>query len=171
MKKLADERRAHEREQNGTDPSDADYFDKMADRMSSDNSLHRSQAIDALLQADPAAAPLEAKKKVAQAFKALAEDDKSSLHDKAVQGLVKWAGKYSVPVLTAMLGNGRPDDQKVVIKALTDLGDPRAVPALVKLLGESRNPANEGADPQHACGHEGPAGGPRAGGPNCGPPL
>ena len=142
-KKQAEEREARERERKGPEPSDPAYLEKMADRMSSDNILYRSQAIKALLQANPATASTETRKKVARAFKALAEGDNTYHHEKAVEGLVKWAGKYSVPVLIAMLGNGRTTDEKAVVTALAELGDARAVPALVTLLGNARFSPNE----------------------------
>jgi HEAT repeat protein len=143
LKKRAEEREARERERKGPEPSDPAYLDKMADRMSSTNILYRSQAIDALLQADPATASAETRTKVAKAFKALAEGDNTYHHEKAVEGLVKWAGKYSVPVLIAMLGKGRTTGEKAVVTALAELSDARAVPALVKLLGNGQFCPNE----------------------------
>jgi HEAT repeat protein len=96
-----------------------------------------------LLKADPASAPPETKKKVARAFKIVAEDDSSFDHDKAIKGLVQWAGTYSVPVLLKMLNNGRLGDQETVLRALAELQDPRAVPVLVKMLGGATQASNE----------------------------
>ncbi len=129
-KKAAEEEAALERERTGPDPNDPEYLQKLADRMLSDNSAYRSEAVEALLKAVPATASPEAKKKVARAFKSLAEDDRSSMHDEAIRGLVKWAGKYSIPVLLTMLKGRHSPDEERVIKALADLTDARAAPAL-----------------------------------------
>jgi hypothetical protein len=137
LKKQADEEAARERERKGPEPSDPAYLEKMADRMLSDDSSYRSEAIDALLKADPNTASREAKKKVARAFKTVAEDDRSYEHGKAVEGLVKWAGTFSVPILLNMLEKRHPLDEKQVIATLAELKDGRAAPALVARLQDS----------------------------------
>ena len=106
--------------------------------MSSDNLVYKNQAIDALLKADPASASPEAKKKVARAFKALAEDNDTFDRQKAVRGLVKWAGTYSVPILLKMLNSGNPFDEEAVLRALAELKDARGAPALAKRLKDFR---------------------------------
>ena len=136
-KKDAEEQAAHEREEKGPDPSDPDYLNKMADRMLSHNILYSGKAIDVLLKAEPAAASPETKKKVAQAFKALAEDDHAYYHDKAIQGLVKWAGKYSVPVLLKMLDNGHSSDEDRIIRCLPSCRTPAPCRPFLKLLDGS----------------------------------
>jgi hypothetical protein len=141
--KMAEEMAAREREMRGPDPKDPNYLDKMADRMLSGNILYKDEAIDALLRADPANASPETKKKIARAFKTLVEEAHSFELEKAVRGLSKWAGTYSVPILVKLLNNGRHFDEEPIIRALAELQDPRAVPALVKLLGDSRHVFNE----------------------------
>ncbi len=142
-KKRAEEEDARERERKGPDPSDPAYLDKLAGRTLSENILYKSEAIEALLKADPATASPETKKKVARAFKTLAEDEHSYEMEKAVRGLVKWAGVYSVPVLLKMLNNDKFGDETPVIKALAELQDSRAVPTLVKMLNDSRGSHND----------------------------
>jgi hypothetical protein len=137
--KWADEAAAREREEKGPDVSDPAYFDKLAERMLSDNVLYRSQAIDALLKADRAAVrSWDTKKRIAWAFKALAEDKRSDEHSKAIAGLAKWAGKYSLPILLAMLDKEPAYDEEAVIRTLAELKDARAAPALAARLGHFR---------------------------------
>ncbi len=138
MKEMQERMAARMREFNGPDPGDPAYLEKMADRMSSENLGYKNQAIDALLKADPASASPEAKKKVARAFKALAEDNDTFDRQKAVRGLVKWAGTYSVPILLKMLNSGNPFDEEAVLRALAELKDARGASALAKRLKDFR---------------------------------
>jgi HEAT repeat protein len=131
--KQAEEQR--NRQLHGPDPSQPDYFEQMAKRILADDRLIRLQAIDALLAAEPAQAPAEARKQIARSFRELATGEQYPFeHEKAIRGLVRWAGKYSVPTLLDLLGS---DDRRLhaeVYKALGELKDPRAaVPVALKL--------------------------------------
>ena len=77
----------------------------------------------------------EARKQIARAFKDLATGDQYVFeHDKAVRGLVRWAGKYSVPTLLDLLSSDDHRSHGEVYKALGELKDPRAaVPVALKL--------------------------------------
>jgi HEAT repeat protein len=136
-KKLVRPAAARLREEKDPEPGDPAYLDKQADRMLSNNLSYRSSAIDALLKADPATASPETTKKVARAFKTLAECDPTFERESVVQGLAKWAGRYSVPILLEMLNKGDPLDQEPEIRALAAIKDARAAPALVARLSAS----------------------------------
>jgi hypothetical protein len=138
LKRMEEERLARERERKGPDPSDPDYCGKLADRMLSENSAYRSQAIDDLLKTDPASVSPETKKKVARAFKSLAEGSRFSERKKAVDGLVLWAGKFSVPILLKMLDQRHSLEEEAVLRGLAELKDSRAAPALASRLGDIR---------------------------------
>jgi HEAT repeat protein len=130
---------AMRRAEQGPDPNDPHYYDEMAVRMLSDNVFESDRAIDAMLRADPAAVALpEAKKKIARAFKAMAESDNPFHRKKAIAGLVKWGGNYSVPILLKMLSNQHSLEETDVLNALVELKDPRGAPALVARLEDLR---------------------------------
>jgi HEAT repeat protein len=143
QKKRDEEQEARRREAMGPNPSDPAYLDKLADRVLSENILDSEQAIDVLLNTDPATSSPETKKKVARAFRSLAMDDQRFFHDKAIRGLAKWAGNYSVPVLLEILEHGLSPDRENAIKALAELKDTRAVPVFLKLLDDRRFIGNE----------------------------
>lgn len=130
---------ARQRENEGPDPGDPDYYEKMADRMLSNNLLHQNQAIEAMLRVEPAdVESAAARKKIARAFKKLAEG-KHSLHgEEVVRALAKWGGTYSVPILVKMLGTSFCPHEETVLQVLADFKDARAAPAFVKRLGSYR---------------------------------
>ena len=138
-KKLEEEREARAKEAKGPDPSDPDYYDKLADRMTSDNSLYRTKAVNVLVNTDPASvSSAAAKKKIARAFKQLAEGDIAGDRRKAIKGLALWGGKFSVPILLKMLDGRNTAYEEEVLKALGDLKDPQAAPAMAARLGNVR---------------------------------
>ena len=134
-KKFSEEQAAREKERRGPDPSDPDYYEKLADRLASSNFMYRREAMDVLLNTDPSqVTSAEARKKIARTFKQLAEDDSSFDRKKAIHGLVIWGGKYSVPILLKMLDRGHPFGEDEIIRALGELKDPQAAPALAARL-------------------------------------
>ena len=114
------EKRVAEREKDeeGGDPNDPAYYDRLAELLASDNYLKRDKAIAVLLRTSPAQVTAEQKKKIARAFKELLEDDRGFHREQAIKGLVIWAGKYAGPILLTMLDQSRPIEVEHVIKAL-----------------------------------------------------
>ncbi len=136
-RKQEEERRlAREKEERGPDSSDPQYYDKLVERMSSTNQIYRDNAIAALLAADPSQASADARKKVARGFKTLAEGENVFDRGKAAQGLIRWAGAYSVPILVKMLDSrGGLFGEKEILKGLADFKDPRAAKVFASRLG------------------------------------
>jgi HEAT repeats len=125
----------HNRGFNNIKSISADDYDQLADALTSDNVFQQDKAIEALLHADPSkVSSEETRKKIAKAFKNLAEEGHMDQQQKAVRGLVVWGGKFSVPILLKLLNDSNPILQRDVIKALADLQDPRAAAPIAALL-------------------------------------
>jgi len=118
------------------DPSDPNYYDKLAELVIADDVFKRDKAVRVLLRTSPSQVTPEQRKKIARAFKQLVEDDRASMREEAIKGLVIWGGKYSGPILLRMLEDSRPFEVEHVIKALGDIKYAKAAPALAAKLGD-----------------------------------
>ena len=137
-KKRADEQAARAKERRLPDPTEPDYYEKLADRLESDDFKQRKRAMSVLLNTDPSqVASAEAKKRIARAFKNLAEGNSADRLN-AIRGMAVWGGKFSVPILLKMLNGSDELYEQEVVKALGELKDARAAPALAARLGDSR---------------------------------
>jgi hypothetical protein len=132
------ERLAREREERGPDPGDPQYYEKLAERMLSANSAYRRDAMQKLLRTDRSQVEsAETRKKIARAFRQVAQEGQDGFErDEAVKGLVRWAGKYSVPTLLAMLDENHSHENAEVYKALGDLQDRRAAAPVAHRLAD-----------------------------------
>ncbi len=127
---------ARSREESGGDPNDPAYYDRLAEMVASSDYFKQEKAVKILLRTSPSQVTFEQKKKIAKAFKQLAEDDRGSMREEAIKGLVIWGGKYSGPILLRMLEDARPFEEEHVIKALGDIKYAKAAPALAAKLGD-----------------------------------
>ena len=119
------------------DPSAPDYYDRLAERLKSDNPFERREAMEALLKVGPDDVPsAETRKNIARAFKDLAEDTHGPDRPKAIQGLVRWGGKFSVPILLQLLEERNPFVKEEIYKALGELADERAAGPVARRLGD-----------------------------------
>lgn len=112
------------KEEAGPDPSDPKYFQKLVERMNSNDSAKRKKAIDALLKITPDDIPeFDTRKQIAKAFKRLAESPETFGKEKtqAIRGLVIWGGKHSGPILLRLLNTSHGSDQKPLIEALGEI--------------------------------------------------
>ncbi len=123
-------------EEVGGDPNDPAYYDRLAEMAVSDDYFKREKAVRVLLRTSPANVTPEQRKKIARAFKQLAEDDHATLREETIKGLVIWGGKFSGPILLKMLEDSRPFEVEHVIKALGDIKYGKAAPALTGKLGD-----------------------------------
>jgi hypothetical protein len=74
------------------------------------------------------------RKLIARGYRSLATE-KSGFHkDEAVQGLVIWGGKYSVPILIEMLENDKFAND-AIFDGLAELKDPQGAEAVTRQLG------------------------------------
>ena len=138
-KRMEEERVARERERKGPDPSDPDYYAKLAERVSSDDPFHRDDALDKLLRVQPAEVPSqETRGKIARAFKdaAFTEHGSPDQRRKAIRGMVVWGGTYAVPLLIELLEDDPPFIKDEVYDALGDLKDARAARPVAARLGD-----------------------------------
>jgi hypothetical protein len=124
------------REEEGGDPNDPAYYDRLAEMVASDEYYKREKAIRVLLRTSPSKVTAEQKKKIARAFKQLAEDQHASLKEETIKGLVIWGGKFSGPILLKMYKGSRGFDAEHIIKALGDIKYAKAAPDLAAKLGD-----------------------------------
>lgn len=127
-----------ERKKREPNPDSPDYFDKLAEMMTSNNSIDKSKALDLLIAADPSKASAELRGKIARNFKQIAETGSMIDKPKAVRGLVVWGGQFSVPILITMLESGDRLLASDVIRALGELKDPRGVGPVAARLKDLR---------------------------------
>jgi hypothetical protein len=102
----------------------------------------REAALEHLTKAKPEdVKSKELRKQVAPAIKKIAFDEHASLESRrlAVQGLVVWGGKFSVPLLIKLLDDKSfyTFEHKTLFQALADLRDDRAIePVAEKINGD-----------------------------------
>jgi hypothetical protein len=125
-----------QREATAPVPGQPDYYDEMAKRMLSEDVFVRDPTLDALLTADPAKAPEEARKQITLNFTELATSSQYHFeHAKGVQGMARWGGKSTVPTLLALLSNDDHFLHNEIYDALGKLKDPRAATPVAMRLG------------------------------------
>ncbi|HLA85233.1 MAG TPA: hypothetical protein VJL29_10595 [Thermoguttaceae bacterium] len=140
------ERAKAKAERQGPQPDDPDYFEKMAERMMSDDPFVRNKAIEAMAEADPSRVTSpETRKMIARHFRSLLFESHFIDQEKCIKGLVLWAGKYSVPVLLELLETDKISigNRAVFFRTLGDLKDPRAARPVAKELKDPNS--QEGA--------------------------
>jgi hypothetical protein len=120
----------------GGDPNDPAYYDKLAEMVTADDFFKRQKAVQVLLETAPSNVTPAQRKKIARAFKQLAEDDHDTLREETIKGLVIWGGKFSGPILLKMLGGSRRYETAHVIKALGDIKYAKAAPAIAEKVGD-----------------------------------
>lgn len=131
--KLAAERK---KEEDGGDPNDPEYFDRLAEIVMNGEHFKRQQAVQVLLRTPPSKVTSEQRKKIAKAFKMLAEEEHGFQQEDAIKGLVIWGGKYSGPILVKLLKTAQHFDEERIIKALGQIKYGKAAPLLVDKLGD-----------------------------------
>jgi hypothetical protein len=131
-------RRPSPLKKSGSTPSSADDYAKLAEAAGSSNDVKKKEAIESLMRVSPSqVSSLETKKKIAKVFRQLSEDQDSSVRGDAIDGLVKWGGKYSGPILLKMLEKSpTPFETNRVIKAIGEIGYAEAAPALISRLAD-----------------------------------
>lgn len=127
------------KEEAGPDPSDPQYYEKLVDRLRSDDKKRRDQAMTALLTKKPDDVPsFELRKQIAQAFRLLAEDPRidGEPMQKAFKGLIIWGGKYSGRILLSILNSPNRSRHGCAIWALGELKYAPAAGAIASRLGD-----------------------------------
>jgi HEAT repeat protein len=90
-----------------------------------------------MLRAKPSeVSSTETRAEICRAFKELATTGQFDDQRKGIEGMVKWAGKYSVPTLLEMLDRPHGFGKEHVYKALGDLKDERAAAPVARRLGQ-----------------------------------
>jgi hypothetical protein len=115
--------------------SDPDYYKHLSELMWNAEKLGvNDAAVDKLLFVDDVAQiDQEVRKQVARNFRSVAMQD-TVADGRAVEGLVLYAGKYSVPVLIELLDRPASRIHNEVIAALGRLRDPRGAVKLAECL-------------------------------------
>jgi hypothetical protein len=117
------------------DASDKDYHKHLSQLMWNAEKLKvNGAAVDALLSlSDISQMDKEVRKQVARNFRAIAMED-SIADGRAVDGLVLYGGKFSVPVLVELLDRPGGRIDREITAALAKLKDPRGAIALAERL-------------------------------------
>jgi hypothetical protein len=114
----------------------ADDLDALARQLQWGDGFERKNALDELLTVDVKKAPKDVVKSVAKGMKQIAFDEQASPWDrrKAIEGMVKWGGAYSVPVLIELLqSSDDPQVHEACFQAFSIHKDPRAIEPVAKL--------------------------------------
>ncbi|MBN1912526.1 MAG: HEAT repeat domain-containing protein [Pirellulales bacterium] len=131
---------ARQRELQGPDRSDPQYFEKMAERMVSDDKEIRNHAIGALLLVNPTVvASPETSKRIARQYKALLSERDMQLQAQGIRGVALWGGTFSVPFLVELLMSNNCDlvNRRLILVKLGEFRDPRAAKAVTALLQDA----------------------------------
>jgi hypothetical protein len=128
----------HGRHLDELDPNDPNYHEKLTDRMLSDDWSTQRKALAAMMAIRPEEVKsAETRKKIARAFGTLARNARFSERDKAVRGLVRWSGRFSIPILIELFEGDRFGfhNRTVLYQAFGELKDPRVIPTVASRLG------------------------------------
>jgi HEAT repeat protein len=131
--------RPHDRpkpEEEPLDPVQSDYYEKLAERMQSDDFVVRRKAVEMLLNGEPDKAKTATRKQIGRRFSGMAQDENGDDQRKAVRGCAMWAGNDGVPTLVRLLGRDRRFVHEEVLQALGPLKDKRAAIPVANLLGD-----------------------------------
>src|SRR5689334_24340696 len=80
-------------------------YARLAQLLNSTDSRGQSEAAESLLKVRPSdVADPNTRKLIARGYKALATEKHGFNKEKAIEGLVIWGGKYSVPILVEKIG-------------------------------------------------------------------
>ncbi|MBN1908284.1 MAG: hypothetical protein JW818_00970 [Pirellulales bacterium] len=116
-------------------PNTPAYFEMLADNLLSNDRGKQSQAITALLAIQPdKVESFETQKKIARAFRTLAQDSSPQKRRYGIHGLVIWGGKYSTPILLEIFKTSNSMERRQLYTAFGDLKDPAAAPAIAAQL-------------------------------------
>ena len=132
----------HKPDNESLDPGQADYYEKLARRMRSDDFWVRRKAVDLLLEGEPDKAKPETRKQIGRQFCGMIQNEHGDEQHKAVRGSAMWAGKDSVPVLVKLLGRNNHFLHEEVLQALGPLQEKRAAIPVANLLGGFSNHNN-----------------------------
>ena len=81
----------------------------------------------------------DTRKLIARGYRSLAMEGRGGTEDEAIQGLVIWGGKYSVPVLIELMDNEKLSVSEHVFDGLAKSKDPRGAEAVARFLGNFFN--------------------------------
>jgi hypothetical protein len=113
-------------------------YSRLAEAINSDETLIRQDAVSALLKVKPSdVADPKTRKAIARGYKNVATGSDPFQAAKAVQGLVIWGGKYSVPILVEVMEKDTRGMLEEVYGALVELKDPKGAAALTEQLVNS----------------------------------
>ena len=109
----------------------------MAQLLNSDDTFGKREAAESLLKVRPSdVANADTRKLIARGYRSIAAAEFGPDKDKAVQGLVIWGGKYSVPILIELLEKDKHGHSEEVFDALAQLKDPQGAEAVTRRLGD-----------------------------------
>jgi hypothetical protein len=113
-------------------------YARLAQLLNSNDTFGKREAASTFLRVRPSdVANPETRKLIARGYRSLAVEDRGGLQDEAIQGLVIWGGKYSVPVLIELMEKEgtKLGASEELFAALSKLKDPRGAEAVAQYLG------------------------------------
>jgi hypothetical protein len=112
-------------------------YARLAQLLNSDDTFGKRDAVDALLKVRPSdVTDPNTRKLIARGYRDIASGSSFFEKEKAVQGLVIWGGKYSVPILIEMLDKDKHGQSEQLYDALAKLKDPAGAEAITRHLGD-----------------------------------
>ncbi|MBN1908281.1 MAG: hypothetical protein JW818_00955 [Pirellulales bacterium] len=130
------ERQKEEEAERGPQRGDPGYYDHQVDMLLSGNLLEQRDAMAVLLATSPEEVESpETRKRIARAFRSIAEGGHMHEQEQAIRGLVTWGGKYSTPILLKMFNRSIGFRRSPLYEAFGELKDPAVVPTVMAQLG------------------------------------
>jgi hypothetical protein len=111
-----------------------ELYRPLVDDLNGKDLIKQEQALDCLLAIDPDIVPKDILKSVAQRFKQIAFNKTADpyVRIKAIEGMAKWGGSFSVPLIIELLESNDVSINSACFKELKQLKDPRAIAPITK---------------------------------------
>ena len=115
-------------------------YARLAQLLNSDDVFGKREAAESLLKVRPGdVASADTRKLIARGYRSVAMAEHGPDKNAAIQGLVIWGGKYSVPVLIDLLEREQLKVPAELFDGLATLKDPRGAEAVSRQLGNFFN--------------------------------
>ncbi len=110
-------------------------YARLAQLLNSSDTRGQEEAAETLLKVRPGdVADPNTRKLIARGYRSLATERNGFHKEQAIQGLVIWGGKYSVPILVELLEKDKFGSEELY-DALAQLKDPQGAEAVTRQLG------------------------------------
>ena len=112
-------------------------YARLAQLLNSDDTFGKKEAAASLLKVRPNdVASADTRKLIARGYRAMVAEERGFSQNTAIQGLVIWGGKYSVPILVELVDKDKHGQSEELYDALGQLKDPQGAEAVARHLGD-----------------------------------